>query len=73
MLSTSLQRFTKKKTRDALAIKLSHYLGYYPFEQDFRDLVYTYLGNDVNRKLCEDFINCGLDINIIIEYRRNKK
>ena len=28
------------------------------------DLIYTYLGNDCNRKLCENFINSGFDMNV---------
>lgn len=37
------------------------------FNEKDMDLIYTYLGNDCNRKLCEDFINSGFDMNILRE------
>ena len=37
------------------------------FTEDDMNLIYTYLGNDCNRKLCEDFINSGFDMNILRE------
>ena len=35
---------------------------------DFEDMgiIYTKLGNDVNRPLCEKFVDSGYDMNIII-------
>ena len=30
------------------------------------DIIYTKLGNDVNRPLCEKFIDSGYDMNILI-------
>ena len=37
------------------------------FTEEDMDLIYTYLGNDCNRKLCEDFVNSGFDMNILRE------
>ena len=30
------------------------------------DIIYTKLGNDVNRPLCEKFVDIGYDMNILI-------
>ena len=35
------------------------------------DLIYTYLGNDVNRKLCVKFIKSGFDMNVLKERSEN--
>lgn len=35
------------------------------FTETDMDLIYTYLGNDCNRKLCESFVNSGFDMNIL--------
>lgn len=62
-----------KKAQENIAIKLSRYLGYYPIEQEEKELVYTYLGNGVNRKLCEAFVNSNYDVSVIKEYERSKR
>ena len=41
------------------------------FTEDDMDLIYTYLGNDCNRKLCEDFVNSNYDMNILKERESN--
>lgn len=35
------------------------------FTEDDMNLIYTYLGNDCNRKLCEYFVNNNYDLNIL--------
>ena len=39
------------------------------FTEDDMEIIYTYLGNDINRPLCIKFIKSGYDLNIIKEYR----
>lgn len=38
------------------------------FTEDDMEIIYTYLGNDVNRPLCIKFIESGYDLNIIKEH-----
>ncbi len=35
------------------------------FTETDMELIYTYLGNDCNHKLCEDFVNSGFDMNVL--------
>jgi len=37
------------------------------FSKDDMDLIYTYLGNDVNRPLCEKFIQSNYDLTMLRE------
>lgn len=40
------------------------------FTEDDMELIYTYLGNDVNRELCVKFIKSNYDMNILKEKER---
>ncbi len=40
------------------------------FSEEDMDLIYTYLGNDVNRNLCVEFIESGYDMEILREIER---
>lgn len=42
------------------------------FTESDMDLIYTYLGNDINRKLCVQFIESGYDMNILKQRSDNK-
>lgn len=46
------------------------------FERDFSitdiELIYTYLGNDIKRKLCEKFVKNNLDLEVIRDYKKSK-
>lgn len=42
----------------------------YSFDREDLIIVYTLLGNDVNRKLCEQYILSGFDIKILMNYER---
>lgn len=44
---------------------INKYLGT-NFDFEDMDIIYTVLGNDVNRPLCEKFIDSGYDMNILI-------
>ena len=44
---------------------INKYLGT-NFDFEDMDIIYTKLGNDVNRPLCEKFVDNGYDMNIII-------
>ena len=44
---------------------INKYLGT-NFDFEDMDIIYTKLGNDVNRPLCEKFVDSGYDMNILI-------
>lgn len=44
--------------------KINMFLGV-KFNLDEWDLIYTYLGNDIRRELCEKFIESGYNLNLI--------
>ena len=44
---------------------INKYLGT-NFDFEDMDIIYTKLGNDVNRPLCEKFVDSGYDVNILI-------
>lgn len=37
------------------------------FDRNGMDTIYTWLGNDCNRKLCIEFIESGYDLNLLIQ------
>lgn len=37
------------------------------------ETIYTYLGNDIKRKLCEEFVKKDYDMNVIYDYESNKE
>ena len=43
------------------------------FDFEDMDIIYTTLGNDVNRPLCEKFIDSGYDMNILISKLNEQK
>lgn len=43
------------------------------FTETSMDAIYTYLGNDINRSLCEQFVNSGYDMCVLEEYENGKK
>lgn len=43
------------------------------FTEDDMDLIYTYLGNDCNRKLCVKFIESDYDMNVLKEREKNDR
>lgn len=40
------------------------------FTQEEMDLIYTYLGNGINRSLCIKYIESGFDINVLLGDKR---
>lgn len=36
------------------------------------ETIYTYLGNDIKRKLCETFVRKDYDMNVIYDYERKE-
>lgn len=57
----------QQKVRD----NINEFLGV-DFSEEEWLLVYEYLGNNINRPLCEEFVRSDFDLNIIKKYKEKK-
>lgn len=62
--SRSACKGTKKRCQTKMLKGINSYLNT-NFNHEDMELIYTYLGNDCNRKLCIEFIESNYDLNLL--------
>ena len=60
-----------KEYRDNILEKINDFLGT-DFTRDDMELIYTYLGNNINRALCIEFIESDYNLQVIKDYEKQK-
>lgn len=53
-----------EKYQTEVRLRINNFLGV-KFDKEQWMFIYTYLGNDIRRKLCERFIESGYDLSVI--------
>lgn len=60
------------KNQEVFRQRVNEFLDTYFTLGEF-ETIYTYLGNDIKRKLCEEFVKKDYDMNVIYDYESNKE
>lgn len=63
-VSAYWQRVIRKSLNELLGTK---------FTLEQMELIYTYLGNDVNRALCIQFVNSGYNLKVLEDYAKSRE
>lgn len=66
-LSRPAHKGTKNKTQDFILKGINKYLGT-SFTKEDMSIIYTPLGNNVNRTLCVKFVNNNYDLELLKNY-----
>ena len=59
-------QWRNEKYQAEVRMRINNFLGV-DFNADEWMLIYTYLGNDIKRKLCEKFVESGFNLEVIKE------
>jgi hypothetical protein len=60
-----------KEYQDNIRSKINEFLGT-DFTRDDMELIYTYLGNNINRDLCIKFIESDYNLQVIKDYKKQE-